>query len=284
MWHLQWNSHGRKLSFDRCQIDADPDAYPLDNTGHRFYWFPRPSPLRGRVIVAHKRRTLEKSASVPGGRLAARARGRVAGVRGRSTGSLGPRLSRSRACMCVRNRGDMRRPRCGFTGAGRRELHQRVRRVRAVRLVVHDDSDNDEDTTREIAPRRDTASLGERRRRDRRKTVRIQLVTKTMLARDARDHGAHARGKARRTRQHRPARRNGFDGAGERARGVRRGLIWPEGPLCPLWANSPSAKGGRARFYGRPRFSLPTMHATLTGRNINFVIKEKKKMMWNVHK
>lgn len=70
--------------------------------------------------------------------------------------SLGPRLSRSRACMCVRNRGDMRRPRCGFTGAGRRELHQRVRRVRAVRLVVHDDSDNDEDTTREIAPRRDT--------------------------------------------------------------------------------------------------------------------------------
>lgn len=116
--------------------------------------------------------------------------------------------------MCVRNR-DTRRPRCGFTGAGRRELHQRVRRV---------EDDEDDDATRELDPRRDTASLGERGRRDRGETVRIQLgTTKTMLARDARETMARMhearQGKANSTAQDR------HEGTTSTARGVRRGLI-----------------------------------------------------------
>jgi len=65
---------------------------------------------------------------------------------------------------CVRNRSDIRRPRCGFTDAGRRGLHQKIHEestLGLVRSVVHDDGDdddNDDDTTRENAPRRGTAS------------------------------------------------------------------------------------------------------------------------------
>lgn len=93
------------------------------------------SPRKTRA--AHKRRTLEigsgldQRGSVPAAD-SRRARARTRRRRSRAIyGIAAVGTARRDSQACVRNRGDIRRPRCGFTDAGRRGLHQRIRRVRA---------------------------------------------------------------------------------------------------------------------------------------------------------
>lgn len=113
-----------------------PDAYPKT---HRFHWFSRPSPREGdrRAQKTHSRNWLRPRSAVDRSRRQTRgARARTRRRRSRTIyGIANVGTARHDARVCVRNRGDVpRRPRCGFTGAGRRELHQRARRVRAAQL------------------------------------------------------------------------------------------------------------------------------------------------------
>lgn len=86
----------------------------------------------------------------------------------------------------------------------------------SARFVVHDD-DDDDDTTREIAPRRGTAStpLGFARSADDGTDEwpsGSSWVPRRSWPDSTRETMARMH-EARRTRQHEPARRNGFDGA-----------------------------------------------------------------------
>lgn len=133
---------------------------------HRFHCFSRPSP-RVTPPAAHKRRTLSKSALASigadrgPGRLAARARGRVAQAiagdlrdRADTLGPLGDEHECVRVIAAVRGTSV---PRCGFTGAGRRGLHQResTKSPRGSTRLGTSFTMTASDTMREIAPRRD---------------------------------------------------------------------------------------------------------------------------------